>query len=94
MKEINPNWCPRIRPDILTESIEDEMVVFVPETDQTHLLNLTAAAIFELCDGAMTVKDIIKTLKESVNETPEGMKEEIYKTLSEYIEKGLLEQDC
>lgn len=88
---MRPDWCPKIKPDLLSEAIEDDVVVLVPETDQVHLLNLTAAAIYELCDGTRSVDQIVDALRRSVPNPPDEIDHDVNRTLAELSEKGLLE---
>jgi len=90
MKEIGPDWHPIANPDILIESIDDEMVAYVPDTDQVHLLNMTAAAVYELCDGTASVHDIITTIKDSAQTSSKAVAEDIKKIISDFNEKSLL----
>ena len=42
---------PQIREDIVVSKVGQEMMLFDPKTDQVHVLNETAAVIWEMTDG-------------------------------------------
>ena len=44
--------------------VDDELVVFDPQTNQAHALNATSALIFGLCDGSTTAAEMAPRLEE------------------------------
>lgn len=56
---------PRLRSDLVTRDVADDFLVYDPDNGETYLLNPTAAAIVELCDGttdAAAIADEIATI--------------------------------
>ena len=88
---MQPDWRPRVKTDLLAEVVEDDLVVLVPETDQVHLLNATAAAIYELCDGTRSAGQIAAELRHLVGNPPDEIERDVSRALEELVEKGLLE---
>ncbi len=89
--EMPKDWRPKVRPDLLAEVVEDDLVVLVPETDQVHLLNTTAAAIYELCSGTRSASQIAGELRRVVGASAEEIEHDVNRVLEELAEKGLLE---
>lgn len=50
---------PRVRADIVTHILDDELIVYDPETSQSFALNSTARVVWMLCDGTHTLGDIV-----------------------------------
>lgn len=42
---------PRRRPDIILQAARDDTLLYDPVADAVHVLNATALAVWELCDG-------------------------------------------
>ena len=63
-KSKRPNRFPRQRlcrrTDLQIHPLEDGCVVYQPDPDRVHFLNLTAALVLELCDGRHGVRAIEK----------------------------------
>jgi PqqD family protein of HPr-rel-A system len=53
---------PLRRPDVWLRQAEGENVVYDPKTGAVHLLNATALAIWELCDGETTVEEMVSAI--------------------------------
>jgi hypothetical protein len=49
---------------LTTETIESELVVFDPETNEVHSLNESAALVFGMCDGSSTKQEMTARLPE------------------------------
>ena len=45
---------------VATFRLDAELVVYEPSTAQAHVLNVTAARIWELCDGRRTLDDVAR----------------------------------
>ena len=48
---------PKTRDDLIVAEIDDELVVYDPQTAALHHLNPAAALVFGLCDGTATMKE-------------------------------------
>ena len=49
-------------PDIVLQSLEDELVLYDPVNDRVHVLNHTANKVWQLCDGEHSINSIVKHL--------------------------------
>jgi PqqD family protein of HPr-rel-A system len=84
---------PLRRSDLAVEILESEAHVFDPKTGTTHVLNPSAYAIFELCDGATTVNEMAEAL---ATVTPLGVDEalrQVEELIAVFSEKDLLQID-
>jgi Coenzyme PQQ synthesis protein D (PqqD) len=58
---------PKARNDgLLTEEVDDELVVYDRETQRAHRLNRTARLVWHACDGQTTVGDLAMRLQDEL----------------------------
>jgi len=83
---------PLRKADVKIERIGKEVVLYNSDQKAIHVLNPTAHAIWELCDGSHTVEDIERELKRSFS-VPEGtdLIGDIRATIATFAEKNILE---
>ncbi|MCZ6651504.1 MAG: PqqD family protein [Planctomycetota bacterium] len=55
---------PRKMDHLIQHGMDDEVLVYDPVVDRTHRLNVSAALIWELCDGTRSLEDIARVLTE------------------------------
>ncbi len=67
-----------------------EKVVYDPSTHEVVVLNATAAFIFELCDGALSVPEMVSALKREFEAPEEVLRADLHATLTELRSKRLL----
>ena len=53
---------PMLRKGVVWRRLDDGYVLYDPVTDETALLNLSAAAVLEFCDGTRAVNDIAEEI--------------------------------
>lgn len=53
---------PCARADLITESVEDGAVIYVPETHQARYLDDAATVVWDACDGKRSVEDLARDL--------------------------------
>ena len=49
---------PCLREDLILRQVDEDFVIYDPQRDRTLLLNLTAAAMLDHCDGGHTLAEI------------------------------------
>ena len=76
--------------DVIWRRIEDEIVVITSDGLSLHVLNRTAAQIWEMCDGAHSPEDITAGLCERFDATPEEVTEDVQDTLDKLEGLGLV----
>jgi hypothetical protein len=61
---VSPDYRPAARRDgILSERLDDELLVFDTAAERAHSLNPTATRVFEACDGTASVAEIAAALE-------------------------------
>lgn len=58
--EEDPGWRPSRAPGIEERAAGNDLVLYDSTGGRLHVLNLTAAAVWRLCDGSKTVDDILR----------------------------------
>jgi hypothetical protein len=81
---------PHQSPDIVCSEVLDELVAYAPASSQAVSLNVSARAIFELCNGTRTVDDICNELSESAGIPPEALRTDVQAAISQMRDLGLL----
>jgi molybdopterin-guanine dinucleotide biosynthesis protein A len=84
-------WMPSVSAGVVEEVAGDQLVLYDSRGDRVHILNLAAAAVFDLCDGRTTVAGIIAAMEAAAPPGSFDCACEVPKILSELLEKGLLE---
>ncbi len=79
------------RQDLISEQVSDELVLLDPIDLKVHHLNASAAAIFELCDGAHTVEDLAQPLLDTL--ASNDARQYVQATLELLAEAQLLEPE-
>jgi len=90
-KEAPMNTKPKRKENLVLEEIDDELLVADFSDSQLHVLNPTAAAVWEMCDGQRTAEEIADLLAEHFGLSPEQVRQDIAKIIGEFREKGLIE---
>lgn len=81
----------RRRQEVRVEAVEDGLVAQSADGQAVHLLNRTAAFIWERCDGARTAEEIAGELAAETDEGLERVRADVAATLADLRDKGLLE---
>lgn len=77
------------RGSLIVKELPDETLVYDLETDQAHCLNLTAARVWENCDGQRTVSQLAELMERELGSVvPEEM---IWLALNQLEKFNLLE---
>ncbi|UCB44007.1 MAG: PqqD family protein [Dehalococcoidales bacterium] len=76
--------------DIIWRRIEDEIVLITDDGLSLHVLNKTAAQIWEMCDGTHSPEDITAGLCERFDATLEEVTEDVQDTLDKLKGLGLV----
>lgn len=82
-------------PGLESEELEglDEVVYVRTEDGSSFSLNLTAAAVLELCDGHRTPEQIASLIADWSGEEPAGIQHDISAILAEFAEYGLITEE-
>ncbi len=69
----------------------DDTAVFVPETGTLHLLNASALAIWELCNGSTTGREMAEAVAELTTLDIEAASADVAIALDELAREGLID---
>jgi len=81
--------CPRKAEALETHFVDDQFVVYETLHDKVHYLNPTAALIFELCDGAHSVSEIIQLVRDAYD-LPEAPEKDVMTCLTTLHTAGIV----
>jgi Coenzyme PQQ synthesis protein D (PqqD) len=70
---------------------EEEVLLFAQGRQVVHALNASAWAVWDLCDGSRTVREIGRELAEVVGRTPGELGPDILSTVQQLGTLGLLD---
>lgn len=82
---------PRLRTGLLCREVEDDFLVYEPDSGEVYLLNATAASIIELCDGKRDAAAIAAEILAVLEADAEAVRADVERTLQELDDKQLLE---
>jgi PqqD family protein of HPr-rel-A system len=82
---------PTARDDLTVLELDGEAVVLDPRSGDLHHLNATAFLLFESCDGATTISEIVHALSEASGTAPETIESDVRRALRGLRRAGLLE---
>jgi hypothetical protein len=83
------SYRPERRAELVIGQVADDFLVYDPVSDRTTLLNWSAAAVLELCDGERTVVQIIAEVAEAVSAPAGDLVAEIEEAIRSLAAKGL-----
>ena len=84
------DWRPRRNGDVWVKQQGEETAVYDNETGRLHLLNATALAIWEACDGETSVDELIEAVAELTMLDHERALAEVDRALRELRSAGLV----
>jgi coenzyme PQQ biosynthesis protein PqqD len=90
------NRIPELQTGILLQPVTAstgetrEMVVVLPNRNQVKVVNEVGALILELIDGKRCVAEIINTVHESYQVSPEQVEQDVINFLNQLVEKGIV----
>ena len=78
------------RDDLVTRELDDELLVYDPVSDESVLLNASAAAIVVLCDGTRTVPESVDGVHTRVPDAGPTVPEEVRDVIDQLSKTGLI----
>jgi uncharacterized protein YaiI (UPF0178 family) len=76
--------------NVICREIDNEIVVITDNGLAVHVLNKTAARIWEMCSGDFGPDEIVAKLCERYDVSPEKARADVKNVLAKMMEKGLL----
>jgi hypothetical protein len=80
------------RDNLLYRELEDESVVFDPEANTVHSLNITATVVWNNCDGKQDLQDITEKILDKFDVPQENATEDVKKIINNFRELRLLKK--
>jgi len=78
---------------VIWRHIEDDIVMISEDGLATHVLNKTAAFIWELCDGKNGIDDIVASLRERFDVSEEEAITDVREIIDKLLRLEILKQD-
>ncbi len=88
--EINKGFVPATKKCIEIEELDDGCILYDPEKEEAHSLNITAASVWTCCDGKHSIKEIAAIVEECFEPKSKSVMEDIIKIVKVFSEKELL----
>ena len=79
------------RKDVWLRNTKDEIAVYNPGTGDVYLLNETALAIWDLCDGETKPDEMMTAICDVTSLPPEVVAEDVERILLEFDSAELIE---
>jgi PqqD family protein of HPr-rel-A system len=79
------------RKDVWLRNTKDEIAVYNPGTGDVYLLNETALAIWDLCDGDTLPDEMMNAICDVTSLPPEVVAEDVERILLEFDHAELIE---
>jgi PqqD family protein of HPr-rel-A system len=77
-------------PAVTLERVGDDAILFDRERGQVHVVNATAASVWELCGAEATIDDVAKAFAESYDVPVTAVEDDVQGILSAFRELALL----
>ncbi len=72
------------------EEMDGELLLYHPQSTATVYMNQTAALVWQLCDGARQVGEIVRLLSDSFPEAGDGLIDDVQSALESFRKQGAL----
>ena len=82
---------PRRKGELVQSGASDGWTVYEPETDSLHVLNASAKAIWELCDGATSPAEMAQAISDLTGLALDQAQSDVLVTLGTLEELRLVE---
>jgi PqqD family protein of HPr-rel-A system len=86
----NPVGRPRSAPDVTTYELDDDLVLYDARTTQAHVLNASAARIWQLCDGSRSPLALALALSTTFDLDPSRARADVDELVASLTAAGLL----
>jgi PqqD family protein of HPr-rel-A system len=78
------------RPDVTLQRVGREAILHDARSGQAHVINASAARVWELCDGR-SMDDLLQAFAEPYGRTADDVRGDVERVLDGFRELGLLE---
>jgi len=88
---VKPADAPTLRDDVLFRELADGCVLYDPENEKVHSLNLTAGFVWCLMDGTRSLTAIADELRATCDAEGADVLRDVVKTAERFARQGLLQ---
>ena len=89
--EVNPLADPLIRdPQVTLEHVGDQAVLYDRRNGQAHVLNASAARLWELCDGESTIDEVAERFAAGYEMPAESVRADVESVVASFRDLGVL----
>lgn len=83
---------PRAREEVVFRPLSREWVLYDPATSRLHVLNVTAALVWQLCDGETSLDRMVEEVSRVLDAPPEPerVRADVQEVLGRFEREGLL----
>ncbi len=81
---------PSRSPHVTLQNVGKEAILYDRQHGQAHVINSSAARIWELCDGRTTLNDIVTAFASAYRIEPERVRDDVVSVLTAFGELHLL----
>ncbi len=82
---------PSPNPTVVVEEIDDDICLYRSDIDEVLVLNQTAADVWRLADGSVSVEELIALLASSYGSHPDDLRTDVVTVLADLRQRGYLE---
>ena len=82
---------PKIKPEFELEDIDGELLLYSPNTTRSIYMNSTASIIWRLCDGKLSVSEIINLLQEAFPEASDSIEKDVVDSIELFVTNNAIE---
>ena len=79
---------PLRKPEYRLEKMDNEILLFNPNTSNVLYLNESASLVWQLCDGQHSVEEMVKLLADAYPEAAAAIKKDVHETIELFISNG------
>ena len=79
----------RARPDVTLQRVGPEAILHDTRNGQAHVINASAARVWELCDGR-PIDELLAAFAEPYSLAPDAVRADVERVLAGFRELGLL----
>ena len=82
---------PTIKSSFELEEIDGELLLYSPEATRSIYMNSTASIIWRLCDGKLTVGEIVELLKEAFPDAVDSIEKDVVDSIELFISNNAID---
>jgi coenzyme PQQ synthesis protein D (PqqD) len=75
---------------VLETEIDGDLSLYLPKSETVAVLNATASDVWRLCDGDLTIADVVAALAKAYGVAEASIAEEVVRVVADLTEKGFL----